>query len=261
MTDFTEIRYEMRGAAAWITLDRPREMNAMSSVMLDEIARALDLAAADARIRALVVTASGEKAFCAGADLKQVLAGYPAGEPDFLDRAARTLGRLRDFPKPVIAAVNGLALAGGLELVLCCDLVVAAEGARLGDAHANFGVFPGGGGAAILPRRVGATRAKFLLFTGEHVSAAEMQAWGLVNQVVPAAELHAAVDALVAKLAAKSPLVLRRMKEVADAALDQSRDEALARELLTLRNHLRSHDLHEGLAAFREKRTPRFEGR
>jgi len=261
MTDFSEILYEARGAAAWITLNRPREMNAMNAGMLDELTRALGLAADDASIHALVVTGSGDRAFCAGADLKEVLAVYPAGEPDFLDRAARTLNRLRDFPKPAIAAVNGLALAGGLELVLCCDLVVAADTARLGDAHANFGVFPGAGGAAILPRRIGAARAKYLLFTGEHVSAAEMQAWGLVNRVVPASELHAAVDELVGRLAAKSPLVLRRMKEVADAALDQPRDAALAQEQLALRTHMRSFDLHEGLTAFREKRAPRFEGR
>jgi len=259
--DFTDIRYETRSAAAWITLDRPREMNAMSFGLLDELSSALARAAADDAVRAVVLTASGEKVFCAGADLKQVLEPRPAGEPDFLDVAARTFDRLRKLPKPTIAVVNGLALAGGLELVLACDLVLAADVARFGDAHANFGVFPGAGGAAVLPKRIGATRAKYLLFTGEHVGAGEMLAAGLVNQVVPAGDLAAAADALAAKIAAKSPLVLRRMKEVADAAQDQGRDAALALELLTLRDHLRSRDLQEGLAAFREKRAPRFLGR
>jgi len=261
MTGYSEILQEAHGAAAWIVLNRPRELNALTSVMLDELARALAAAESDAAVRALVITGSGEKAFCAGADLRQVLAECPVGEPDFLDRAAATLGRLRDFPKPVIAAVNGLALAGGLELVLCCDLVIAADSARFGDAHANFGVFPGGGGAAILPRRVGPARAKYLLYSGEQVSAHRMLDWGVVNEVVPPAELRAATDALVAKIAAKSPLVLQRMKRVADRALDQPRDDALTHELLTLRTHLRSHDLQEGLAAFGEKRAPRFEGR
>jgi enoyl-CoA hydratase len=261
MTDLCEIRLEARGPAAWITLERPREMNAINTTMLDEISRALDVAASDHAIRAVVITGSGDKVFCAGADLKQVLATYPAGEPDLLDRAARTFAALRNFPKPVIAAVNGLALAGGLELILACDLVIAADHARIGDAHANFGVFPGAGGAALLPKRIGAARAKYLLFTGDQFSAADMMALGLVNQVVPAGELVSAVDALVTRLASKSPLVLHRMKEVADAALDQPRDAALANELLTLRNHLRSYDIQEGLAAFREKRAPRFEGR
>jgi enoyl-CoA hydratase/carnithine racemase len=261
MSPTTEILYEVRGDAAWIVLNRPREMNAITSTMLDEIAAALATAENDDAVRAVVVTGSGDKAFCAGADLKQVLAPRAPGEPDFLDRSAATFGRLRDLHKPVIAAVNGLTLAGGLELVLCCDLVIAADHARLGDAHANFGVLPGAGGAAILPRRLGPTRAKYLLFTGEQVSAAQMCEWGLVNEVVPAAELRSAIEALVARIAGKSPLVLRQMKRVADAALDQPRDVALAHEMLTLRNHLRSYDLHEGLAAFSEKRAPRFQGR
>ena len=261
MTDYTEIRYETRAAGAWVTLERPRELNALTGSMLDEMAHAIDAAEADRNVSALVITGSGEKAFCVGADLTQVLASPSAGEPDFLDRASRTIGRLRGCPKPTIAAVNGLALAGGLELILACDLVIAADRARLGDAHANFGVFPGGGGAALLPKRIGANRAKYLLFSGESVSAAEMMAMGLVNQVVPATELVGAVDALVAKLAQKSPLVLRRMKEVADAALDQPREAALRHELATLREHMRSHDFREGLAAFSDKRKPQFEGR
>jgi enoyl-CoA hydratase/carnithine racemase len=258
----TEILYEIRGAAAWITLDRPRERHALTALMLDEMSRALDAAQEERAVRVVVITGNGDEAFCAGADLKQVLAAPgAAGEPDFLDRAAATFGKLRDFPKPVIAAVNGIALAGGLELVLCCDLVVAADHARMGDAHANFGVFPGAGGAAILPRRLGPTRAKHLLYTGEHVSAATMCEWGLVNEVVARGELHAAVATLAEKIAGKSPLVLRQMKRVADEALHLPRDAALASELLTLRTHLRSHDLQEGLAAFREKRAPRFTGR
>jgi enoyl-CoA hydratase len=259
--DAPAVRREIRGSAAWIILDRPREMNALNGEVLAGIVSALDLAEADPAVRAVVLTGGGEKAFCAGADLKQVLAAPAAGEADFLDQAAKMFSRLRNFPKPTIAAVNGIAMAGGLELILACDLVIAADSARMSDAHANFGVFPGAGGAAILPKRIGAQRAKWLLFTGDAMSAAEWMAMGLVNQVVPAAELSGAVESLVAKIAAKSPLVLRRMKEVADAALDRSRDAALDYELLTLRNHLRSWDLQEGLRAFAEKRAPRFEGR
>jgi len=136
----------------------------------------------------------------------------------------------------------------------------AAESARLGDAHANFGVFPGAGGAAILPRRIGLNRAKFLLFSGEQVSAREMMQMGLVNEVVPDEALREHVAAFVTKIADKSPVVLRRMKEVANHAMDQSERAALIEEQLNLREHMRSYDIQEGLTAFREKRKPVFRG-
>jgi enoyl-CoA hydratase/carnithine racemase len=169
--------------------------------------------------------------------------------------------RLERFPRPVIAAVNGLAMAGGLELLLCCDLVIAARSAKLGDAHANFGLLPGGGSSVRLPRKIGPTRAKYLLFTGESVPAEELVAAGLVNEVVEDADLMAATRRLVAKLAVKSPLVLRRMKALVDDGLEQPSAQALRLELLASEVHAQSADLKEGLAAFVEKRQPRFTGR
>jgi enoyl-CoA hydratase/carnithine racemase len=240
-------------------------MNSITPEMVHELIDALRQAADDDALRALVITGAGDKAFCAGADLKGVRGsldgGNKPGEPDFLDRVGALFAALRAFPKPVIAAVNGLALAGGLELVMACDLVIAADTARLGDAHSNFGVFPGAGGAAVLPRKIGINRAKYLLFTGDFASAADMKAFGLVNEVVPAADLAAAAQKLAERLAAKSPLVLRRMKEIANRALDQSEAAALRDEMLALRDHLRSADVREGLAAFVEKRAPSFSGR
>jgi enoyl-CoA hydratase len=259
---FQEISYDHRGETAWIFLDRPDEMNSINTQLAIELDDALHKAETDDSVRVLVISGRG-KAFCAGADLKSFLAGqqnetHP--EPDFLDLITKTLNHLRNFPKPVIAAVNGMALAGGLELVMCCDLVIAAESAKLGDAHSNFGMFPGAGGAAVLPRRIGLTRAKHLLFTGDFLSASEMKEYGLVNQVVPEEELEAAVQTLADKLSAKSPLVLARMKEVANQSLDQAQDAALRHELLNLRAHMRSYDMMEGLAAFKEKRKPKFKG-
>ncbi len=143
---------------------------------------------------------------------------------------------------------------------MCCDLVVAAENAKMGDAHANFGVFPGAGGAAVLPGRIGLNRAKYLLFTGEFISAEEMKDYGLVHQVVPDDDLETVVRTLAAKLAEKSPLVLKRMKEVANQSLFQTQEAALRHELLHLRDHMRSYDMLEGLKAFQEKRKPRFKG-
>lgn len=145
-------------------------------------------------------------------------------------------------------------------MVMACDLVFAAESAKLGDAHSNFGVFPGAGGAAILPRRIGLNRAKYLLFSGENVSAQDMMDWGLVNKVVPDAELHDAVQAFTDKLADKSPAVLRRMKAVANRSLNVDEAAALSEEMLNLRAHMRSWDMREGLAAFNEKRKPQFRG-
>jgi enoyl-CoA hydratase/carnithine racemase len=160
----------------------------------------------------------------------------------------------------VIAAVNGLAPAGGLEVVLACDVVLAAESARLGDAHSNFGVFPGVGGAAILPRKVPANVARYLLFTGDAMSAAELKGYGLVNEVLADAELKARAQALADEFAKKSPLVLARMKRVASEAADKSAADALRHELLELRDHQRSYDIKEGLRAFAEKREPQFKG-
>jgi len=259
---YSSIVYEQRGAGAWITLNRPDALNALSFGLMREFGDALAHARSDDAVRALVITGTG-RAFCAGADLKEVAemqAHAKPGDPDFLDVVWTVFGELRAFPKPVVAAVNGLALAGGMELVMACDVVFAAESARLGDAHSNFGVFPGAGGAAVMPRRIGLNRAKYLLFSGDHLPARELMQMGLVNQVTPDAELVAAVDRFVEKLAHKSPAVLRRMKAVANRSIDQSQESALTDELLNLRDHSRSYDMQEGLAAFREKRKPAFKG-
>lgn len=253
-------RYEVRGATAWVTLSRPEAMNALNRETLDALLRGVEAARGDPAVRVLVLTGEG-KAFCAGADLKALAARDPAGGEDFIDHAVRVYAAVRSFPKPAIAAVNGLAMAGGLELVMCCDLVIAADVAKLGDAHANFGVFPGAGGAAVLARKVPLNVAKYLLFTGDALPVTELERHGLVNQVVPAAELQARVQALAEKIATKSPLGLARMKRVADRALDGTQEDALRHELLEFRAHERSHDMREGLAAFAEKRAPRFEGR
>ena len=262
--NFTTIDFKIKGASAWITLNRPKVMNVMNSVMQDELIYALDIAAGNFDVRVLVLTGAGDKAFCAGADLNELLNTINApviGEQDFLDKFDILFEKLRAFPKPVIAALNGLTCAGGLELTMGCDLVIAAESATIGDCHANFGVIPGGGGAAVLMRKMSPNQAKYLMFTGDLVSAYEMKSYGLVNEVVPAEQLPTAVDRLVEKLIAKSPLMLERVKALANTALDQGQEAALRHEMLSLRQHMRSHDMLEGLLAFNEKRQPKFEGR
>lgn len=254
---------ERRGAALWLRLNRPEAMNALNADVIAGLQEALDVAEGDPDIRCLVLTGTG-RAFCAGADLKFVkeASEEPAAAADsFLNQVGELLNRLEAFPRPVIAAVNGLALAGGLETVLCCDLVVAAESARLGDAHANYGLLPGGGGSVRLPRKIGPTRAKYLMFTGDFVPARDLVDSGLVNAVVPDDELESAVTALVEKLSARSPLGLSRMKQLMDDALEQPVATGLRLELLASALHQHSHDMQEGLTAFQEKRPPAFTGR
>jgi enoyl-CoA hydratase/carnithine racemase len=247
----------------WVTLNRPDALNAISPEVVSGIDDALRQAASDDSIRAVVLTGTG-RAFCAGADLK-FLRGDTGGETSSFDRFLASvlamMERIETCPRPVIAALNGMALAGGLELVLCCDLVIAARSAKIGDAHANYGLLPGGGSSVRLPRKIGPTRAKYLLFTGEFVPAADLVAAGLVNEVVDDADLVPAVERLVAKLAPKSPLVLRRMKALVDDGLQQAAPTALRLEILASEAHAHSHDMKEGLAAFEEKRKPKFIGR
>ncbi len=254
--------FETLGPVARLTLNRPKAMNSLNLAMLAELEQRLAEIAANDELRTVILTGAGP-AFCAGADLKEVLAGasLAAGEADFLDRANQVFGQLRNLPKPVIAALNGVTMAGGLELAMCADIVVAADSATIADAHANFGVYPGAGGAAILPRLIPLNMAMYLLLTGKSLSASEMKACGLVCEVHADAELAEAALSLAKQIAKKSPIALRRMKEVARASADKTRDDALLHEQVMLRQHLRSAVLQEGLHAFNEKRAPQFKGR
>ena len=257
-----ELLFETLGPVARLTLNRPKAMNALNLATLIKLERRLVEISSNDAIRVVVLTGNGD-AFCVGADLKEVLAGAQLGpgESDFLDRANVVFGALRDFPKPVIAALNGATMAGGLELAMCADIVVAAESATLADAHANYGVYPGAGGAAILPRLIPRNMAMYLLLTGKSLSATEMKACGLISEIHPVEKLADAALALAKHIAKKSPIALRRMKEVARASADKSRDDALLHEQVMLRQHMRSFDFHEGLQAFVEKRAPQFQGR
>ncbi len=262
--EYDDILYEVRADAAWITLNRPDALNALNGTIIGELPLAVAAAEADPAVAAVVLTGAG-RAFCAGADLKRLRGILASRDADaingFFSDAGRLFADLAKCTKPVIAAVNGVAAAGGLEFILACDLVVAVDSARIGDAHANFGVIPGGGGSIVLPRKVGETRAKQLLLTGDLLPAATLMDWGLVNQVVAEGELVAAVDALVAKIAAKSPLVMRRVKQLVADGADAPLDVALKMETRAWEGHALSQDVEEGLNAFSEKRQPKYTGR
>lgn len=261
---YETIKIEQRGGVAWITLQRPEAMNSLSPQLVEELAAALDQAERDPEVRALAITGS-PPAFCAGADLKfigsEVGVAFGDALAAFLERVGSVFNAIEDSPLPTIAAVNGLALAGGLELVLCCDLVVAAESAKIGDAHANYGLLPGGGSSARLPRKIGPTRAKYLLFTGDFLPAGDLVECGLVNRVVADDELESSVQEIAAKIASKSPLATRRVKQLVADAVDQPLHSALRQEISAITVHTQSADMREGLAAFNEKRQPNFSGK
>lgn len=250
------------GAVQWLCLNRPDVLNALDTDLLTQLRVALEAATADPGVRVIALTGAG-RAFSAGGDLKFVLGEVNDGGdgPDGVAASVETFAALRTCPKPVVAAVNGAAIAGGFELLLHCDVIFAAESATFADGHAKYGLLPGGGGAAVLPRRVGLQRAKALLFSGDALPASTMRDWGMVYEVVPDEQLRTTVEQYCNKLAERSPLVLSAMKEVANAALDNTEGMALRHEMLVLRNHMRSHDFHEGLTSFTEKRKPVFEGR
>ena len=257
--DFRAITYATGDGIARITLDRPAQLNAISPELLEDLDRACALVESDASVRVVTLTAAG-RAFCAGADLRAVreLSPDAARWSAFMGLWHRVFDRIEALPVPVIAGVHGLALAGGLELVLVADLVVADEAARLGDQHANFGLVAGGGGSQRLPRLIGARRAKELMLLGGWLSAAEALAWGLVNRVAPAGTVTAVVEEIAATLAAGSASANRTVKALVNRAFDAELGEGLALERRLVALHMRSADAAEGLRAFAEKRKPVF---
>ena len=257
--DFQTITYATGGGVARVTLNRPDQLNAISPELLQDLDRACDTVEADATVRVVTLTAAG-RTFCAGADLRAVreLSPDPERWGAFMGLWHRVFDRIEALPLPVIAGVHGLALAGGLELLLVADLVVADEGARLGDQHANFGLVAGGGGSQRLPRLIGVRRAKELMLLGGWLSAAEALAWGLVNRVVPAGTVAKAVEEMAGTLAAGSGSANRTVKTLVNRAFDTDLAEGLELERRLVAQHMRSADAAEGLRAFAEKRKPVF---
>ena len=259
-----ELSIQRRGAAAWFTLNRAKELNSLSSNLLKVLDLGLTEMLADQSVRAIVFTGAG-RAFCAGADLKflETLPDHQRDEATaaFLLSATTLMSKIAASPKPTIAAVNGTAVGGGLELLLACDIIIAARGVSIGDGHANYGLVPGAGSSIRLPRRIGIGRAKQLLLTGELLPAERLAEFGLVNEVVEPAELHSRADAIADAIAAKSPIGLSRMKQLVEHAFDMSEAAGLALEQSLSNLHTTSFDRSEGLVAFRERRKPNFLGR
>ena len=258
---YETILIEHRNQVSWLYLNRPRAMNAISMTGMRELCEALIELRDRHDTRAIVISGKG-RGFCAGADLTGALPGdLPPGSPSFLDLGAAMENVLNNLEKPVIAAINGVTAGGGLELALMCDFMLGTASARIGDAHANFGALPGGGATVRLPRAVGVNWARYLMFTGELMTAADAQAMGLLSRVFPDETFEADVQAVAEKIAAKSPLGLKRMKMLVKDALDLPTDEALQHEKRISAEHMASEDAAEGGRAFAEKRKPVFRGR
>jgi enoyl-CoA hydratase/carnithine racemase len=254
----------VENAVAWIKLNRPDQLNALSPEVISGLVTALDTIERDEGVRVVVITGEG-RAFSAGGDLKGFLKRLESGEyREFAQQLRRSMDiflRIERMPKPVIAAVNGVAVAGGLELILCCDIVIAADTALIGDGHLKYGVLPGSGSSVRLPRKLPVNIAKRLLLTGELVPAAQLMQWGLVNEVVPVSDLQDTVSALAQQMARLSPLGLAWVKELVADGLEQPLDAALRSEITTFEAYIRSSDFLEGMKAFSEKRQPRFTGK
>jgi enoyl-CoA hydratase len=258
---YENVKYETDGFVAIITIAREKALNALNRKTLDELTWALREADGDARIRAVIVTGAGEKAFVAGADIAE-MADLPALDARaFADAGHRAGETIERMGKPVIAAVNGFALGGGCELALACDFIYASERAKFGQPEVNLGVMPGFGGTQRLPRRVGPARAMELILTGDAIGADEALRIGLVNKVVPAAELLAEAKKCAEKIAQKGPVAVALAKRAVRAAAELPLNEGnrLERELFALT--FATADQKEGMRAFLAKRAAKFEGK
>jgi enoyl-CoA hydratase len=229
--------------------------------MLEALGGHLDEIEPDDAIRAVVITGAGEKAFAAGADIGHMREASVQQAREYAELGHALFDRIEGFPKPVIAAINGFALGGGCELTLACDIRLAADTARLGQPEVNLGIFPGWGGTQRLPRLTTPGVAKELIFSGRHVRADEAHAAGLVNHVYPQGELLDRAVALGEEISRKSPLAIAVAKRLVNEALVGDYADALGRELAAFGDAFATEDQREGMAAFFEKREPRFTGR
>jgi len=261
--DYKFILFKKENRLARIVFNRPEAANALHMDMVEEISIALDDAEQDSAVRVVIITGSG-KAFCAGADLKYFKANISTlwQQEEWFRRANRIMmNRLAQLRKPVIAAVNGAALGGGYEIMLACDLVVAADDAVIADQHLNFGIVGPGGSTQRTTWLIGARKAKEIIFTGKRLSGKEAERIGLINLSVPRDRLESAVNELAAQLAEKSPVALRIAKTLINRALQVDLSVSEELEIMAAIVNNTSEDYVEGMRAFDEKRKPVFKGR
>ncbi|MEQ1513034.1 MAG: enoyl-CoA hydratase-related protein [Lysobacteraceae bacterium] len=252
---------EGHGVIRRIAIDRPERLNALNAATLDALHDAFDAAATDPAVRVVVLTGSGSKAFVAGADIAEMSGLSPAEGRDFSLRGTRMMRRMEKMPKPVVAMINGFALGGGLELAMACHLRIAADTAKVGQPEINLGLIPGFGGTQRLLRLAGRAATLELCLLGTPVDAVRALALGIVNRVVPAADLEAETMKLAEQLAASAPLALRGMLDCVNVGGECGIEEGLEYESAQFGLIFSTDDMREGTKAFLERRKPGFSGR
>ena len=255
------LQVERDGAIAVVTITRPKVLNALNAATLAELGQAFDALAADEAVRAIVLTGAGEKSFVAGADINELAVQTPVQGKEHAAAGQRVFDRIETLGKPVIAAINGFALGGGCELAMACTLRIAVDTARLGQPEINLGLLPGYGGSQRLPRLVGRGVALELLLTGDMISAARAFEIGLVNRVVPAADLLAEARKLAAVLAGKAPVAVRYILEAVQHGAEMPLADAQHLEATLFGLVATTDDMREGTRAFLEKRPAAWKGR
>jgi len=255
------IIYEKKEEIATITINRPQVLNALNRETLHEMKKALEDAQKDNNIKVVIITGSGSRAFCAGADVSELKRMGPAEVSDLVKLGQETFTLIEDLDKPVIAAVNGVAFGGGFELSMACDLIITAGNARFGQPEVNLGIMPGWGGTQKLTRLIGIKKAKEIMMLGNMISADEALNMLIVNKVVPAEKLMDEAVALAKEIAGKSPIALKFAKKAINAAMETALSQGINYERTLYMWLFSTEDAQEGISAFLEKRKPIWKGK
>lgn len=255
------VLYEKKSAIAYVTLNRPKVLNALNRKTWEDLRAAFEDTREDSAIRGVILTGAGDKAFIAGADIGELSKVTAVEAEESSTFGQGVLNLIENLGKPVVAAINGFALGGGCETAMACTIRVATENAKFGQPEVKLGILPGGGGTQRLPRLVGKGRALQLILSGEMISAQEAYRIGLVNEVVPAADLITRAEAILKQIFANSPIAVRYSLEAVNKGSDTSQAEGLALEASFFGLCAATADKQEGTQAFLQKRAPQFQGR
>ncbi len=254
------VLYEKKGAIAYVTLNRPKVLNALNRRTWEDLREAFEDAREDSAIRGVILTGAGDKAFIAGADIGELSRVTAVEAEESSTFGQGVLNLIENLGKPVVAAINGFALGGGCETAMACTIRVATENAKFGQPEVKLGVLPGGGGTQRLPRLIGKGRALQLILSGEMISAQEAYRIGLVNEVVPAAELITRAEAILKQIFANAPIAVRYSLEAVNKGLETSQAQGQVLEASFFGLCAATQDKQEGTQAFLQKRAPQFQG-